>query len=201
MIYFVKPDDEKKHFSLVNLIKRVFNLFDLEMVNLKLHHDFVNKYHAITNERNEIKDGLNRLNYLFEKGLVLNDPDLGNSAFIKYIIINLGYSKGQLFQYLFVLYCLHGKTDGYFVEFGAANRISLSNTWLLEKKYNWRGIVAEPAITWHEKLRANRCCVIDTRCVWTKSGEKLTFIEANQAELSTIGSFLNADYHQEEKKK
>ena len=55
--------------------------------------------------------------------------------------------------------------------------MELSNTWLLEKKLEWCGILAEPAKCWHEKLRNNRQCNIEYRCVSHTSGETLSFYE------------------------
>lgn len=54
-------------------------------------------------------------------------------------------SRSQLRQDLFVLTELNFKQNGYFVEFGATNGVDLSNTYLLEKEFNWSGILAEPA--------------------------------------------------------
>jgi hypothetical protein len=51
-------------------------------------------------------------------------------------------SKAQLRQDLFVLSETHYKRNGYFVEFGAANGIDLSNTYLLETEFSWSGILA-----------------------------------------------------------
>lgn len=48
--------------------------------------------------------------------------------------------KAQHLQDLFVLSELDYKTDGFFVEFGATDGLSISNTWLLEKYFNWKGI-------------------------------------------------------------
>ena len=61
-------------------------------------------------------------------------------------------SKAQLHQDLFVLSELGLKRSGYFVEFGAASGESLSNTHLLEKSFDWQGILAEPAKYWHPAL-------------------------------------------------
>ncbi len=55
------------------------------------------------------------------------------------------YSNAQLLQDLWVLYELKEKRHGYFVEFGACDGISLSNTLLLEKTFGWQGALAEPA--------------------------------------------------------
>ena len=89
-------------------------------------------------------------------------------------------------QDVFVFSHLNYKDDGFFVEFGATDGLKLSNTYLLEKKYGWRGILAEPGKTWHANLRKNRSCVIDTRCVWSESGQKITFYENKVGELSGV---------------
>jgi hypothetical protein len=54
------------------------------------------------------------------------------------------------------------KRDGYFVEFGATDGVNGRNSYLLEKNFGWKGVVAEPARCWYEQLRANRACSIDT---------------------------------------
>jgi FkbM family methyltransferase len=113
----------------------------------------------------------------------------------------LQQSKSQLQQDLFVLSQLNFKKNGYFVEFGASNGVTISNTWLLEKLFNWDGIVAEPSSYWHKELHANRGCHIETDCVWSKSGETLMFNEVNTEkanygpELSTIDAFSSVDSH------
>jgi FkbM family methyltransferase len=106
-------------------------------------------------------------------------------------------SKAQGWQDLFVLSALDFKRGGYFVEFGAADGLALSNTHLLETQFGWTGLLAEPARVWHEALRANRKATIDTRCVWMKSGEVLTFNEMETAVLSTIDTFSGKDDRKE----
>src|SRR5262245_11288155 len=44
-------------------------------------------------------------------------------------------SRAQYWQDLFVLSQLNFKRNGYFVEFGATNGVSLSNSYLLERQY------------------------------------------------------------------
>lgn len=122
---------------------------------------------------------------------VLMFPDDCSSALLR----NLGLSKSQLRQDLFVLAQLGFKRDGYFVEFGATNGVGLSNTHILEKAFGWRGILAEPAKCWHAQLKANRSAIIETRCVWSVSGEVLKFNEVDDPELSTIAEFSSGDLH------
>jgi FkbM family methyltransferase len=104
-------------------------------------------------------------------------------------------SKSQIGQDMFVLAELHFKRDGYFVEFGAASGLELSNTYMLEKEMGWTGIVAEPAHIWHDDLLKNRSCHISFDCVWTKSHEEIEFNEVSAAELSTIDAFSDSDGH------
>ena len=106
-----------------------------------------------------------------------------------------GLAKSQLGQDVFVLSETGFKRNGFFVEFGATNGINLSNSYLLEKLFDWHGILAEPAKTWHDLLKKNRSASIDTNCVWSSSGESLIFNETTDPELSTIDSMSNVDNH------
>lgn len=98
-------------------------------------------------------------------------------------------SQSQLHQDLFALSELDFKRDGFFVEFGATDGVTLSNTAYLERRFGWTGIVAEPARRWHEQLKRNRSCHIETKCVWKNSASVLTFNEADIGEYSAIDSF------------
>lgn len=113
------------------------------------------------------------------------------------LLKNLRRSQSQYRQDLFALSETEFKRGGFFVEFGAAHGVRLSNTYLLEKEFGWSGILAEPARCWHESLAENREVPIETRCVWSRSGELLTFNEVSVAELSTLSSFSGSDAHEE----
>ena len=105
-----------------------------------------------------------------------------------------GETKSQIMQDLFVLTETNFKKNGFFVEFGATNGLDLSNTYLLEKEFQWNGILAEPARIWHNELKKNRGCNIENNCVWTKSDLILEFNEVQEAELSTITKYNNNDW-------
>lgn len=102
----------------------------------------------------------------------------------------LDNSKSQLRQDIFALAQVDFKENGFFVEFGATDGIGLSNSWLLENKFGWQGILAEPGRNWHTELQANRKCKIDTRCVWSESGGEIGFTTTPKGEQSAITSFV-----------
>ena len=107
-------------------------------------------------------------------------------------------TKSQNFQDLYVLAELGFKKGGYFVDFGATNGIDFSNTFLLEDKFGWQGILVEPARCWHKDLHRNRpSAFIEELCVWKQSDIQLTFNETKNRELSTLDSFSNLDSHRE----
>jgi FkbM family methyltransferase len=89
-------------------------------------------------------------------------------------------SKSQLGQDLNVLKNTNFKKGGFFVDIGASDGISLSNTYLLEKDYDWHGICVEPIL--HdflnlEKCRNNSICV--NKAVYSTSNVKMKFAIKN----------------------
>lgn len=110
-------------------------------------------------------------------------------------------SHSELKQDFFVLNMLNFKKNGYFVEFGSCDGLKFSNTFLLETEFEWKGILAEPARYWHEELKKNRRCNIETNCVWKESGSKLIFKESDLALYSTINDLSDKDHHKNLRKK
>ena len=109
-------------------------------------------------------------------------------------------SKSQICQDWFVLESLNYKKNGYFVEIGAASGVELSNTFLLEKKYEWDGILSEPSPGWKDSLESNRDCKKDYRCVYSESGKIVNFNQTVEKEYSTISDFSNLDKHQSKRR-
>jgi hypothetical protein len=109
-------------------------------------------------------------------------------------------SKSQIQQDLFALMVSNFRFGGYFVEFGATNGVTLSNTFLLEKYYGWTGILAEPARGWHTALLQNRSAIIETKCVWSSTGKILMFNETKVGELSTVDALSSHDMHSQIRK-
>lgn len=109
-----------------------------------------------------------------------------------------GSAKSQIRQDLFVLLQTGFQRDGYFVEFGATNGVDLSNTYLLETRFGWQGIVAEPARLWHDDLRRNRKAHVELDCVWKTTGDELLFNESRDPELSRLSQFNDVGRHSAE---
>lgn len=84
-------------------------------------------------------------------------------------------SHSQLGQDKIVLKHFNFKQDGFFVEAGALNGVDNSNTYILEKKYGWKGICCEPNDDSFRDLRTNRSCRLDSRLLWDKDGEEVAF--------------------------
>lgn len=120
-------------------------------------------------------------------------------SFLAYLFLNRGHSKSQLLQDLWICYELNEKRNGFFVEFGATDGVINSNTWLLEKKLGWKGILSEPNPTWHSRLSENRGAAIDRRCVSSASGKRLAFLatDGSDPELSAIAEFAGGDHFAE----
>ena len=57
------------------------------------------------------------------------------------------------------------------------------------------GLLCEPARVWQKELRNLRKCSVDFRCVYSRSGESLSFTEAEDPELGTLTQFRGVDSH------
>jgi FkbM family methyltransferase len=159
--------------------------FIMQLLDLKLIRR--NTYTRLVESEN-IRNNLD-----FSKEIYHLDP------YRAYSLIN--FSKSQIRQDIAALAISEFKQKGFFVEFGATNGIELSNTYLLEKSYNWTGILAEPAAKWHNDLESTRNCYIEKKCVWSETGRKLKFVEVDYGELSTLKDFSDNDLHSKLRKK
>lgn len=115
--------------------------------------------------------------------------------FMGHCLSNLQITRSQNFQDIWTLYEHNYKQNGFFVEFGATNGIDGSNTLILEKSYNWKGILAEPNPVWHADLTKNRTATIVTDCVYTETGNIIEFVGTSDPTLSTIKGFGENDEH------
>jgi FkbM family methyltransferase len=101
-------------------------------------------------------------------------------------------SYGQMFQDLIVLEHLNWLENGIYVEIGALDGISHSNTMLLEQHFNWNGILVEPNPQFSSHLKKNRGNNhLDFSAVSSRSGQRLKLLIAKNKGHSTLSEFTN----------
>jgi FkbM family methyltransferase len=170
--------------KLVNRAKNLFEFFGVAIIS-------VSRLKLLYSELAESRKS--DLDFKFLQALPLSN--------LLQIFPLLRESKSQLRQDLFVLSELNFKKNGFFVEFGATNGKDLSNTYLLEKNFGWKGILSEPAKIWKAEIETNRPhSFIETNCVWNVSHLTLKFNETKEPELSTINIYSEKDGHSLERK-
>lgn len=111
------------------------------------------------------------------------------------------YSRSEYAQDLFAVIYANNSSSKYFIEFGATDGFTSSNTWLLEKKLGWEGILAEPAKIFQKALKHNRNCHIEEKCIAKKGGEIYQFLECENGVLSSLENYAqNGDWAQKIRK-
>lgn len=146
----------------------------LQVENFRLQRNLPNFFH--------LKD------YLTKSGV----GDFLLHHFYQFVLGHYKQSTSQLYQDLFVLFMLGCKRNGTFIEFGATNGVSLSNTHLLESLYGWTGVLAEPDPQWHEELINNRIkATVVKKCVYSQDDLIMKFFSSGQGELSTLKDYTH----------
>ena len=108
---------------------------------------------------------------------------------------NLAFAKyySQIGQDKFVNeYLFQNKKGGVFVDIGANNGITISNTYFFEKELGWQGICVEPIPAVFEKLKQNRQCICIQACV-AKTTKQDKFLQITG--YSQMLSGLKSNYH------
>jgi FkbM family methyltransferase len=78
---------------------------------------------------------------------------------------------------------LPGMESGVFVDVGAHDGVSFSNTLYLEQRLGWTGLAVEPIPEIFEKLRSNRRCAVVNGCVGSQSGKARFQVVSGYAEM------------------
>ncbi|NTG49100.1 FkbM family methyltransferase [Agrobacterium rhizogenes] len=166
-------------------------MFDVRKLTFSSMAAIFDRFHNNKSMQKMIFNAI-RLNRPQISDIILNE----DVRFISYCLSRRERSKAQIMQDLWVCFELSEKRNGFFVEFGSTNGLKNSNTWLLEKKFDWNGILAEPNPIWHADLAANRTAAIEHKCVSSKSNEIVTFIATDESdpELSAIADFSKGDH-------
>jgi hypothetical protein len=86
----------------------------------------------------------------------------------------------------FVVEALDGLGGGFFLDSGASDGVSGSNTLLLESQFGWRGICVEPNEASFARLIRDRRCVCVNCCLYDRPGD-VSFFEA----AGVLGGIVN----------
>lgn len=82
------------------------------------------------------------------------------------------------------------KKNGFFIELGAVDGITHSNTYYFEKELGWKGLCIEANPNNKEELNKNRDCHKCYSPIYSKSGKEVTFDIVNCSELSGITNHM-----------
>ena len=104
-------------------------------------------------------------------------------------------SFSQLEQDRNVVSFFSNKTEMYFIDIGAHNGQTLSNTFSLEKNYNWKGICSEPSPDVFGELTNRRSVHCDNHAVFSESGLSLEFSACDDTFLSGITQYIDRYEH------
>lgn len=162
---------------MIKTILKFFNIFGITILKNRTFEKYQAKSDKLIN--------LNLLN------------KIDNFQNIKLFLKNLEKSKSQkkrVAMDLFVLQHLNFKKEGYFVEYGGGNGILNSNTYLMEKEFNWTGIICEPCNVYYPDILKNRECNIEKLCLWSEGNTELTLVEAPQKIDSGMSSIIDFAY-------
>lgn len=96
----------------------------------------------------------------------------------------------QLGQDTDVLQTYNFKKRGFFVEIGANDGVRLSNTLLLERDYDWKGICVEPDPVVFENLVKNRKSICVQKAMYNVSDATVSFSVNPNSLLSGISTHI-----------
>ena len=100
---------------------------------------------------------------------------------------NVSNSVAACGQDVFIAELLSFKKNGVFVDIGANDGVTISNTWYFEKELGWGGVAIEPIPRIYEQLKQNRKCKLFEGCITPKSGiQKFVELSGATSMLSTL---------------
>jgi FkbM family methyltransferase len=87
-------------------------------------------------------------------------------------------SYSQLGQDIAVANYFQLKHNGYFIDVGAWDGEEISNTCMLERQFNWKGICIEALPNKFALLKKNRSCICIETAVYNQNGLEFDFVVA-----------------------
>jgi len=132
-------------------LRKVFQIFNLGLIKKKDLNNLQNIYI-------EHISLINKLDFYFElRNKLSTNLDISITDTLKDSKI-LYESKSETGQGFFALAANKFKTEGTFLEFGGYDGVNFSNTYLLEKRFGWTGVLIDPIPSHYESMKLNRKC-------------------------------------------
>ena len=164
------------------------------MIKIDFKNNHIDFWKAKSISDKEKMDVYEILKQAYDQNVLQDNNTEILSNFVEYTKDFKNNYKAQLLQDIFASFVTKNGFDKTFLEFGATNGLSLSNTYMLEKELGWSGALAEPDDQWIDSLKKNRPNTkIITKCIWKKSNEKLNFFSSDEGVLSTLEEFKYSD--------
>ena len=101
-------------------------------------------------------------------------------------LIHFGLSNSENRMDKKILKLFNNKKDGFFIEVGAFDGINYSNTFLLEKKYNWKGLLVEPLKIEFEICKKYRTKSIVVNNILSSPKDMNKFIKIHSSGLESL---------------
>ena len=117
------------------------------------------------------------------------------------LVENNGELYSQLGQDLLAVAANPGVSTGFYVEIGGGDPVRSSNSYLLQQKYGWNGIIVEPNPDFVSLIglhRAGLCAPIVVQKAIAKENGKAKFLKAGL--LGTLDKFIEGDDHSKQRK-
>ena len=169
------------------LINKFLNFIGIEIVKIKKYQKLINsekRYVKNLKTTEEFKKLI--------KELIIKSENLPANAYLNI--------KSQNLQDLIVLDLFGFKKKGVFIEAGACDGILNSNTFLLEKNYEWTGLLVEPVSEYYLQLDKNRGVATANVAISQVNNKQTDFLITANKDLSTIKGYEDNDYHSENRK-
>ena len=169
------------------LINKLLNIIGIEVVKIKKYQKLINS------EKNYIQNLKTTEEFKkLVKEMVVKSENLPEDT--------LQNIKSQNLQDLIALDLFGFKRKGVFIEAGACDGILNSNTFLLEKNYEWTGLLVEPISEYYIQLEQNRDVITSNVAISQVNNKQLDFLITANKDLSTLKGYEDSDYHSENRK-
>ena len=150
----------------------IFNLGLIKKNDLKSLHETYIYYNNLAG----------KLPFYFEVEDLIEDPSIKilNRTFL------INDSKSENGQDIFALFANNFKSGGSFLEFGAYDGVTFSNTYLLEKNFGWQGLIIDPIPSHFDIMKQSRSCQQLLGAVTPEKQKIVKVVEEPASNLSKI---------------